>query len=101
MFSVLYSDIGPTYYRECNIAGREGWIPQGNLGKAWLLAEDSESTEEPKGEVVEWLEREGVKALENGLARRMIEGLEMDKGSEKMRVAFLPNGRVLDRIIST
>lgn len=116
VFSVLYSDIGPSFYAAAGVQDdggqRSGWNVSDRTSRSWEI-EEREAAER-HGMRVEWLDREGVMSAEDEMDRVVRAGFEQDKvaqfeandeaatGDEKERskkhfkatIAFLPSGSV-------
>lgn len=86
-FSVLYSDVGPTYYsRATKGANEPGWVSV-NLGKLAFPAEGTVAdTDRWK-----WLDMEEAHALEATASRQICRDLPLTGDKTKTRVAILPD----------
>lgn len=87
-FSVLYSDVGPTYYSRCTKGeSLPGWVSIDKGKRVWEIGADATagSTEGWK-----WLDIDGAQGMEDEASRRIKRDLPSIGDKSKIRVAVLP-----------
>jgi hypothetical protein len=89
-FSVLYSDVGPTYYARCTIGEtRPGWV---NVDKGKRVYDLKAVGVQPAStEGWEWLDMAGAEAMETEASKRITRDFPSVGDKNKTRVAILPD----------